>query len=275
MKNEKVHVKFEDEQYSFLPEMLTKAFACDEEVKLLEDIELVKSLQEDHGGWNEDMRKIIGKTGKVVQIETQHISVKFDTKIWHINPMACVGLKKPNLDISEDIKNTKCCVNCHETTDDVLQLQHCSVYNWCRFIYPIVRPHLDWFDLAERHLAKTHVASLRSNSQRGQRSSLWVESTQRLASSYIPCRCRRRIRSGTRNLRGLVPGRPIQCRGAVTATAIDKPLLTTDDDVHTYESIFWKVKAKKWDRTSKFYKELLKWKLVTLLLSTWKKTLCK
>ncbi|CAE1305850.1 unnamed protein product [Acanthosepion pharaonis] len=42
-----------------------------------------------------------------------------------------------------------------------------------------------------------------------------VESTQRPASSYLPCRCRRRIRSGTGDLRGLVPGRPIQRRGAL------------------------------------------------------------
>lgn len=135
MKNEKVHVKFEDEQCSFLPEMLTKVFACGEEVKLLEDIELLKSFQEDHGGWNEDMKKIIGKTGKVVQIETQHISVEFDTKIWCINPMACVSLKRPDLDISDDIKNTKCCVNCHETTDDVLQLQCGHVYcSKCKYL---------------------------------------------------------------------------------------------------------------------------------------------
>ncbi|CAE1308199.1 unnamed protein product [Acanthosepion pharaonis] len=50
-------------------------------------------------------------------------------------------------------------------------------------------------------------------------SSLWVESTQKPASSYLPRRCRQRIRSRTRDLRGLVPGRPIQRQGAVTTVS--------------------------------------------------------
>ncbi|KAK3101023.1 hypothetical protein FSP39_000330, partial [Pinctada imbricata] len=63
-------------------------FAQGEAVTIMKDYNVVKDLQEGHGGWNDDMKSALGRNGRVVKIDGDgDIRVKVDDKTWIFSPV--------------------------------------------------------------------------------------------------------------------------------------------------------------------------------------------
>ncbi|KAJ7389169.1 E3 ubiquitin-protein ligase mib2 [Desmophyllum pertusum] len=68
--NGDVLVEYPDRRWRYNPTVLTKVreFKRGDEVTIKSDKNLVKELQTEHGGWNEAMISILGRTGKVLEV---------------------------------------------------------------------------------------------------------------------------------------------------------------------------------------------------------------
>ncbi|XP_033764387.1 E3 ubiquitin-protein ligase MIB2-like isoform X2 [Pecten maximus] len=65
-------------------------FSKDDLVEILGDMEQVKLLQAGHGGWNDDMKQVLKKQGRIARIDSDgDIRVKVDDRMWIFNP-ACI-----------------------------------------------------------------------------------------------------------------------------------------------------------------------------------------
>lgn len=67
-----------------------KPIQVDDTVVIIEDLKEAKRLQDGHGGWNELMKLSLGKTGKVVDIDSDgDLRVKVNGLTWAFNPACC------------------------------------------------------------------------------------------------------------------------------------------------------------------------------------------
>ncbi|XP_036355459.1 E3 ubiquitin-protein ligase MIB2-like isoform X2 [Octopus sinensis] len=81
-------------------------------VKIIEDIQEVKKLQEGHGGWNDDMVSILGKTAKVkLVLPNGALLVSVSDKMCSLNPKCC---RKVSHSVDDDDSDS-------ESMDDMLQ----------------------------------------------------------------------------------------------------------------------------------------------------------
>lgn len=71
---------------------MSPAFKSGDLVIINDDIELVKQLQEDHGGWNEEMQRALGWKGKVVHVfPNGDLQVEVNGQEWTFNPVCCAS----------------------------------------------------------------------------------------------------------------------------------------------------------------------------------------
>lgn len=75
-------------KYTFHPESLAIVYFVGDTVKVIDDENKVKMLQEKHGEWVDPMKAILGTQGKVIEIYMDgDLRVSFDTdKAWTLNP---------------------------------------------------------------------------------------------------------------------------------------------------------------------------------------------
>ncbi|XP_019848978.1 PREDICTED: E3 ubiquitin-protein ligase MIB2-like [Amphimedon queenslandica] len=72
------------------PASLTKVtqFAVGDVIKIIDDIALVHDLQEDHGGWVDDMALTLGQAGRVVRVfPSGDLRVSVNGRSWTFNPL--------------------------------------------------------------------------------------------------------------------------------------------------------------------------------------------
>ena len=92
-----IRVQFENchNRWTFNPEALTKVTFCSvgDIVKIIDDENKVRDLQKSHGEWVEQMRKALGKIGKVVQVYTDgDLRVNVDGQTWTFNSLCVIRL---------------------------------------------------------------------------------------------------------------------------------------------------------------------------------------
>ncbi|XP_078384514.1 uncharacterized protein LOC144666947 isoform X2 [Oculina patagonica] len=78
-------------------------FKRGDEVIIKSDKNLVKELQEGHGGWNESMISILGRTGKVLKVDgSGDLVVLVEGDKWMLNPAAVTYVTEPEPGESSD-----------------------------------------------------------------------------------------------------------------------------------------------------------------------------
>ncbi|XP_071110074.1 E3 ubiquitin-protein ligase MIB2-like isoform X2 [Haliotis cracherodii] len=86
-------VLFENRRYRLATEALLKVYdhSPGDVVRILDDKEKVRMLQESHGGWNAKMERFLGKVGHVKKVDSDgDVVVVFGSKKWYFNPGCCV-----------------------------------------------------------------------------------------------------------------------------------------------------------------------------------------
>lgn len=90
-------VQYEDSSiWSINRAALTRihTFTQGEAVKVLSAYNVVKDLQEGHGGWNDDMRPALGKNGRIVKIDQDgDIRVKIEERTWIFSPVCIMPVE--------------------------------------------------------------------------------------------------------------------------------------------------------------------------------------
>ncbi|XP_041370015.1 E3 ubiquitin-protein ligase MIB2-like isoform X2 [Gigantopelta aegis] len=78
-------------------------------VRILDDKDKVKELQDGHGEWIDPMEKALGKVGKVVVLHANgDVNVKFGSQVWIFNPACCVPITKcEQLYESSDVEDSE------------------------------------------------------------------------------------------------------------------------------------------------------------------------
>ncbi|KAM9476073.1 E3 ubiquitin-protein ligase MIB2 isoform 1-T1 [Clarias gariepinus] len=87
-------------RWTFHPGALTKVntFAVGELVRVLDDIETVKRLQDGHGEWTDSMAPALGQVGKVLKVYADgDLRVAFGGQTWTFNP-ACLSAQPGEVD---------------------------------------------------------------------------------------------------------------------------------------------------------------------------------
>ncbi|CAI9741122.1 Hypothetical predicted protein [Octopus vulgaris] len=80
-------------------------WSVNDTVKILSDVEKVKTYQEDHGGWNSDMISVLGKTGIIKHVFPDgDLVVSVSGKIFLFNPLCCERVSGGMLSEEEDIE---------------------------------------------------------------------------------------------------------------------------------------------------------------------------
>lgn len=100
--NGDVVVGFANKKYRLIPGALKKVtnIAVGDRVRVLEDEEKVKLLQDGHGGFNGRMRKALGKVGEVIKIDDDgDVVVKFKDRHWVYNPACVVAAPGEEIDL--------------------------------------------------------------------------------------------------------------------------------------------------------------------------------
>ncbi|XP_046558772.1 E3 ubiquitin-protein ligase MIB2-like isoform X1 [Haliotis rubra] len=85
-------VEFDSQKWRIVPSALRKVpkLSPGNVVRITDDEETVKNLQEDHGGWLDDMQKVLGRRGRVVKIDSDgDAAVKFGSRVYLFNPCCC------------------------------------------------------------------------------------------------------------------------------------------------------------------------------------------
>lgn len=94
-------VNFGDKKYRLNPAALKKVanLSVGSHVRILDDEEKVKMLQDGHGGYNDRMRHCLGKVGKVIKIDSDgDVVVKFGDRHWVFAPACCNAAPGTDLD---------------------------------------------------------------------------------------------------------------------------------------------------------------------------------
>ncbi|KAJ7389167.1 E3 ubiquitin-protein ligase mib2 [Desmophyllum pertusum] len=96
--NGDVLVEYPDRRWRYNPTVLTKIqeFKRGDEVIIKSDKKLVKELQTEHGGWNETMISILGRTGKVLEVDGNgNLVTLVEGDRWMLNPAAVTYVTEP------------------------------------------------------------------------------------------------------------------------------------------------------------------------------------
>lgn len=96
--NGDVLVEYPNKLWRYNPAVLTKIqrFKRGDDVTVKADKNLVKELQDGHGGWNEAMVSILGRTGKVLEVDgTGDLVVSVEGDKWMLNPAAVTYVTDP------------------------------------------------------------------------------------------------------------------------------------------------------------------------------------
>ncbi|PVD37114.1 hypothetical protein C0Q70_04109 [Pomacea canaliculata] len=93
-------VSFGAKKYRLFPGALKKVtqISVGSRVRVLDDEDRVRILQDGHGGYNSKMRSCLGKVGEVIKVDDDgDLVVKFNGCQWAFNPMCCTPA--PNEDV--------------------------------------------------------------------------------------------------------------------------------------------------------------------------------
>lgn len=67
-------------------------FSKDDLVEILGDVNQVKILQAGHGGWNDDMKDVLSRQGRIARIDSDgDVRVKVDDRMWIFNPVCIMA----------------------------------------------------------------------------------------------------------------------------------------------------------------------------------------
>ncbi|XP_066023099.1 E3 ubiquitin-protein ligase MIB2-like isoform X3 [Pocillopora verrucosa] len=94
-----VVVEYRDRSWRYNPAALTKIqkFKQGDEVVVKSDENLVKELQKEHGGWNESMISILGRTGKVLEVDSDgDVLVSVEGTRWMLSPASVTSVTDPD-----------------------------------------------------------------------------------------------------------------------------------------------------------------------------------
>lgn len=97
--NGDVLVDYPDKLWRYNPKALTKIqkFKRGDEILVKNDKKLVKELQEGHGGWNEALVSILGRIGKVLEVDGDgDLVVSVEGDHWVLNPAAVTYVTDPS-----------------------------------------------------------------------------------------------------------------------------------------------------------------------------------
>nr|XP_058964207.1 E3 ubiquitin-protein ligase MIB2-like isoform X3 [Pocillopora verrucosa] len=103
--NGDVVVEYRDIRWRYNPAVLSKIqkFKQGDEVVVKSDENFVKELQNEHGGWNESMISILGRTGKVLEVDNDgDILVSVEGTRWMLSPAAVTSVTDPDLQQSTE-----------------------------------------------------------------------------------------------------------------------------------------------------------------------------
>ena len=91
-------------KYTFHPESLAFVYFVGDAVKVIDDLNQVKALQDGHGEWVDQMKTILGAKGKVIEVYPDgDLRVSFENdKVWTMNP-ATVTLVQSNMTALESV----------------------------------------------------------------------------------------------------------------------------------------------------------------------------
>ncbi|XP_070207420.1 E3 ubiquitin-protein ligase MIB2-like isoform X2 [Littorina saxatilis] len=100
-------VSFGNKKYRLYPGALKKvgSITLGSRVRILDDEEKVKMLQDGHGGYNEQMKAAVGKVGEVIKVDQDgDVVVKFGQRHWVFAPACCIAAPGAQVDlISADV----------------------------------------------------------------------------------------------------------------------------------------------------------------------------
>ncbi|XP_067658955.1 E3 ubiquitin-protein ligase MIB2-like isoform X2 [Haliotis asinina] len=97
-------VEFDSQKWRIVPSALRKVpeLSLGNVVRIIDDEDKARNLQEDHGGWLDDMKKVLGRRGRIVKIDSDgDVAVKFGTRVYLFNPCCC-KLDDGEVDEDED-----------------------------------------------------------------------------------------------------------------------------------------------------------------------------
>ncbi|XP_031565501.1 uncharacterized protein LOC116300724 [Actinia tenebrosa] len=83
-----VIVDYDGTKFRFAPQALAKIrhYKAGDKVLVSEDMDMVKKLQDGHGGWNHRMKTMLGKIGTVKKVDSDNdVIIKVDDKTWMVN----------------------------------------------------------------------------------------------------------------------------------------------------------------------------------------------
>ncbi|XP_041378594.1 E3 ubiquitin-protein ligase MIB2-like [Gigantopelta aegis] len=100
-----VNVEFGQMKYRLVPIVLRKIepLEAGSVVRITDDISKAKILQENHGGWVDDMSKVLGKVGHVKKLNSHgNAVVLFGRQQWIFNPACCTPVSESELPSKSD-----------------------------------------------------------------------------------------------------------------------------------------------------------------------------
>lgn len=100
-----VEIEYKGKSYQFHAGAVRKVYdvKVGDVVQVLKDETKAILLQRNHGGWNDDMKKSLGKVGKVVKIDSDgDVAVAFGNQAWVFNPGLLTPVKGGNVDVLDD-----------------------------------------------------------------------------------------------------------------------------------------------------------------------------
>ncbi|XP_041377265.1 E3 ubiquitin-protein ligase MIB2-like [Gigantopelta aegis] len=106
--NGDVNVEFGQMKYRLVPKVLRKfePLEAGSVVRITDDISKAKMLQENHGGWVDDMSKVLGKVGRVKKLDADGDAVVlFGRQQWNFNPACCTPVSASELLSKSDSEN--------------------------------------------------------------------------------------------------------------------------------------------------------------------------
>ncbi|XP_052715611.1 E3 ubiquitin-protein ligase MIB2-like isoform X1 [Crassostrea angulata] len=100
-----VEIEYKGKTYQFHAGAVRKVY----EVKVGDVVQVLKDetkailLQRNHGGWNDDIKKSLGKVGKVMKIDSDgDVAVAFGYQTWVYNPGLLIPVTEVNVDVLDD-----------------------------------------------------------------------------------------------------------------------------------------------------------------------------
>ncbi|KAL4221757.1 E3 ubiquitin-protein ligase mib2 [Mactra antiquata] len=103
--NGDVVIEYDDKEYRFNSAAVMKVPEINfgDEVRIHNDLEMVKALQKHSGGWQDEMKSVLGRVGKAVKIDSDgDVAVSFGRNSWVFNPACCIVERRGHFDDDDD-----------------------------------------------------------------------------------------------------------------------------------------------------------------------------